>query len=81
MDNNTTTNKSKGNKNSLSRQAMQFLSAQRVQGGYTLYDNYTGRILATLTVVDGANDIINTRLRDEVISIYYEYGKVLGYYR
>lgn len=69
------------NTRSLSKQAIQFVSAQRVQGGYTLYDNYTGSLLATITVVDGANDIVNTRLRDVVINAYYEYGKVMGIYR
>lgn len=68
------------NKHTLSKQAMQFIGVQRVQGGYTLYDNLSGNMLATLMVVNSANDVINTRLRDGVISLYYEYGKKLGYY-
>ena len=63
------------------RQAAEFITCQRVPGGYLLFDLSNGNNLATLVVDEGANDVLNTLLRDTVMQAYYEYGKHLGYYR
>lgn len=62
------------------KRALQFIGVRRVAGGYYLYDNNSGQLLASLSIIEGANDMLNSRLRDVVISTYYEYGKVLGIY-
>lgn len=63
------------------RQAAEFINCQRVPGGYILADLFNGNTLATLVVDEGANDVLNSMLRDAVMKVYHEYGKHLGYYR
>lgn len=62
------------------KRALQFIGVRRVAGGYYLYDNNSGQLLASLSIIEGANDMLNSRLRDIVISAYYEYGRILGIY-
>ena len=62
------------------KRALQFIGVKRVSGGYYLYDNKSGQLLASLSIIESTNDMLNSHLRDVVISTYYEYGKVLGIY-
>ena len=62
------------------KRALQFIGVRRVSGGYYLYDNGSGQLLASLSIIESANDMLNSRLRDVAISAYYEYGRILGIY-
>lgn len=56
------------------------IEVKRGENLYVIIDKKRGMILAKLAIDDKANDLINSRLRDSIVKIYYQYGKVLGKY-
>ena len=54
------------------------IEVKRCDGLYVIIDKKKNIILAKLVIDEKANDFINSRLRDSIVRIYYQYGKI-GY--
>lgn len=61
--------------------ARQFIGVRRCAAGYVIFDRASQRTLVQMLVVNQADDLLNTRLRDAVVDAYFEYGKALNIYR
>lgn len=61
-------------------QILKVIDVERYLGLYVVIDKRTDDILAEIAVEDSASDFINSRLRDDIIKLCYQYGKELGNY-
>ena len=61
-------------------QILEVIDVQRYPESYVVIDKRTDIPLAEITVKDDASDFINSRLRDDIIKLCYQYGKEIGIY-
>jgi len=58
----------------------QVIEVRRYSGLYTVIDKTGNVILAKIAVDDNASDLINSKLRDNIVRLCYQYNKEIGRY-
>ena len=58
----------------------ELIEVKRYPGLYVVIDKRTTIILAKIAIEDDASDLINSRLRDDIVKLCYQYGKEIGNY-
>ncbi len=81
--NSSRTNKEVKTRNSsrVSKEAIyQVIEVRRYTSLYVVIDKIDNIILAKIAVNDNASDLTNSRLRDNIVRLCYQYGKEIGRY-
>ncbi len=56
------------------------IEVKRYPGLYVVTDKRTTITLARIAIKDDVSDLINSRLRDDIVKLCYQYGKEIGNY-
>ncbi len=58
----------------------ELIEVKRYPGLYVVTDKRTTITLARIAIKDDVSDLINSRLRDDIVKLCYQYGKEIGNY-